>query len=225
MYQFITGPLLWLSLAIFVVGLIVRVVLYVRGLDWKLDRVPYGHFTSYGIKGAARSIFYWIIPFGTHNWRQKPGLTILTFTFHLGLVFTPLFLLAHAILLKERWGIGWPTWPGPVAEVMTIAVIVAGTCLVLRRIAYGEIRVMSTAYDYLLMAIALAPFITGYLAGHGAPGYRFWLMAHILSGEVMLVAIPFTKLSHMVLFFCSRAQLGMDYGIKRGGMKGRGLAW
>ncbi len=42
---------------------------------------------------------------------------------------------------------------------------------------------------------------------------------------MMLIAIPFTKLSHLVLFFCSRVQLGMDYGIKRGGMKGKGLVW
>jgi len=27
------------------------------------------------------------------------------------------------------------------------------------------------------------------------------------------------------LFFASRAQLGMDYGIKRGGAKGKGMAW
>jgi nitrate reductase gamma subunit len=50
-------------------------------------------------------------------------------------------------------------------------------------------------------------------------------MAHIICGEIMLIAIPFTKLSHMVMFFLSRGQLGMDYGIKRGGMKGKGLAW
>jgi hypothetical protein len=41
----------------------------------------------------------------------------------------------------------------------------------------------------------------------------------------MLAAIPFTKLSHFVLFFLSRAQIGMDFGIKRGGTKGKGLAW
>ena len=52
-----------------------------------------------------------------------------------------------------------------------------------------------------------------------------WVMAHIICGEIMLIAIPFTKLSHVILFFLSRAQIGMDYGIKRGGMKGKGLAW
>jgi hypothetical protein len=29
----------------------------------------------------------------------------------------------------------------------------------------------------------------------------------------------------VLLFFLSRAQLGMDFGIKRGGMKGKGMAW
>ena len=51
------------------------------------------------------------------------------------------------------------------------------------------------------------------------------MITHILCGELFLIAIPLTKLSHFILFFASRAQLGMDYGIKRGGMKGKGLAW
>jgi hypothetical protein len=75
------------------------------------------------------------------------------------------------------------------------------------------------------LAIVLAPFITGFLASHRIPNYSFWLIAHIICGEIFLIAIPLTKLSHFILFFLSRAQLGMDYGIKRGGMKGRGLAW
>jgi len=42
----------------------------------------------------------------------------------------------------------------------------------------------------------------------------------------MLIAVPFTKLSHFVLFFMSRGQIGMDFGIKRGGMKNpKGFAW
>jgi hypothetical protein len=63
------------------------------------------------------------------------------------------------------------------------------------------------------------------LAYHRAPDYYFWLMAHIISGHIFLIAIPLTKLSHFLLFFMTRAQLGMDYGIKRGGMKGKGMAW
>ena len=97
--------------------------------------------------------------------------------------------------------------------------------MIVRRIALPEVRILTTFYDYLLLLITVAPFVTGFLAFHLAPDYKFWVIAHILSGEIMLICIPFTKLSHIVMFFMSRAQLGMDYGIKRGGMKGKSFAW
>jgi nitrate reductase gamma subunit len=225
MYQLITGPLLWLSFGIFFIGVIVRVVRYIRGLNWQMDRVTYRVNVSYGIKGALRSIFSWLFPFGTRSWRAKPGMTVLFFVFHIGLIITPIFLTAHNILLKERLGISWPTIPDAVADLLTIAVMVCVVFFVLRRIAFPEVRILTTAYDYLLLAISVAPFVTGFLAGQQIPGYQGWFMAHIICGEIMLIAIPFTKLSHVVLFFMSRGQLGMDYGIKRGGMKGKGLAW
>lgn len=225
MYEFITGPLLWLSFGAFIVGVIVRMVLYIKGLDWQMDRVTYTVNVSHGIKGALRSVFFWLFPFGTRSWRQKPGMTILFFVFHIGLVITPIFLQAHNIILKERWGFSLWTLPEPIADVMTVAVIAAGLFLVLRRIAFAEVRILTTAYDYLLLAIAVAPFVTGLLARLQVSGYSSWMVAHIICGEIMLIAIPFTKLSHVVLFFLSRAQIGMDYGIKRGGMKGKGLAW
>jgi hypothetical protein len=71
----------------------------------------------------------------------------------------------------------------------------------------------------------VAPFITGFLAHHQVAEGNFWLIVHVLCGEVWLVAVPLTKLSHFILFFMSRAQLGMDFGIKRGGMKNKGMAW
>ena len=42
MYEFLTGPMLWAAFLIFVIGLARRVVLYIRGLDWRLERVAYG---------------------------------------------------------------------------------------------------------------------------------------------------------------------------------------
>jgi len=72
----------------------------------------------------------------------------------------------------------------------------------------------------------MLPFITGFLAAHNIGNYDFWVIVHVLCGEAMLIAVPFTKLSHFVLFFMSRGQIGMDFGIKRGGMKNpKGFAW
>ncbi len=225
MYQFVTGPLAWVAFGIFFIGVIVRIVLYIKGLDWKLDRVAYREQASYGLKGALRSICFWLLPFGTHSWRNNPGFTVLVFTLHIGLLVTPIFLLGHNILLKERFGFSLWTLPGGVADLLTVAVIVSAVLLVLRRIAFPEVRIITTAYDYLMLAIAVAPFISGLIAHHSASNYNFWLILHILCGELFLIAIPITKLSHFVLFFLSRAQIGMDFGIKRGGMKGSHMPW
>jgi nitrate reductase gamma subunit len=148
---------------------------------------------------------------GQEAGRKNPGFTFLVFLLHIGLLFTPIFLQGHNVLLKERWGISLWTIPESLADLLTIAVIVAAVFLALRRIALTEVRIITNAYDYLMLLIATAPFITGIIAHYQVANYQLWLILHILCGEIMLVAIPFTKLSHFVLFFASRAQLGMDY--------------
>jgi nitrate reductase gamma subunit len=65
------------------------------------------------------------------------------------------------------------------------------------------------------LAIVVAPFVTGFLAYHQWLGYKFWLILHILSGEIMLVAIPFTRLSHMFFFPMTRGYLGSEFGYVR----------
>ncbi len=226
MYQFITGPLLWLTFLVFVGGLAWRVYAYIKGLDWKLDRVAYGTQTAYGWRGALRSIGAWIVPFGSQGWKVKPIFTILFFVFHIGIVVTPLFLAGHLVILEMRFGFAWPALPMALADVLTVAMMCAGAFIIVRRIALPEVRIITSLYDYLLLGITIAPFFSGFMAVHQLGGdHVFWLYAHILSGELMLLAIPFTKLFHVVGFFLSRGQLGMDYGIKRGGMKGTNMAW
>ena len=225
MYQFVTGPLLWFSFIVFFIGCLVRVVFYIKGLDWQADRVAYRPNLSYGLKGAVRSTLSWLIPFGTRSWRNNPLFTLLFYIFHICLIVTPIFLTAHNIILKERWGFSFWTLPGKAADIMTLAVIITVVLIGLRRIALPEVRILSTFYDFIVLAIAIAPFVTGYIAHHTETNVQSWVIIHVLCGELMLIAIPFSKLSHFVLFFMSRAQIGMDYGIKRGGMKGSGIHW
>ena len=225
MYQFLTGPMLWLSFGVFIVGCAVRVIMYVRGLSWQLDRVAYGYHTSYAIGGALRSIIHWLIPFYSRNWRLKPAFTVVFFLFHLGLVFVPLFLYAHVMLWHERFGISLPSLPAGLADFLTIGVMLTFVVLTVRRLALPEVRIITTPQDFMILVISVLPFLTGFISAHSADEKPFWLLAHIVTGEIWLLAIPFTKLAHVVLFFMSRIQIGMDFGIKRGGMKGRGIVW
>jgi nitrate reductase gamma subunit len=225
MYDFLTGPMFWLSLSVCLIGMLVRFIFYFKGLNWQLDRVAYKAYPMQGLKGALKSIIKWLIPFGTFGWRKQPYMTVIFFGFHIGAVSVPLFLLAHNLFLKEKIGFSLMTLNPLLADLLSWAVVVCALFLALRRIALPEVRILTTSYDYLILLISVAPFITGLLARYEVGNYAFWLTLHILCGEVLLIAIPFTKLSHVVLFFASRAQLGMDYAIKRGGMKGKGMAW
>ena len=164
MYEFVTGPLAWLAFIVFFVGNVVKLVLYVRGLDWKLDRVTYSVNTSYGVRGALRSIAFWLMPYGTQSYRNNPGCTLALFVMHIGLILTPIFLLGHNLLFEERWGVSLPSLPEGVTDVLTVCVIVAALLLLLRRIALPEVRIITTAYDVLLLAIAVAPFVSGLIA-------------------------------------------------------------
>ncbi|MBW2604637.1 MAG: hypothetical protein JRE28_10040 [Deltaproteobacteria bacterium] len=225
MVYFLTGLGLWLSIGICLIGLLIRGMMYIKGLNWQLDRVAYTAHPRAGIKGAARSIFFWLLPFGTHGWRTQPFMTLVFFTFHTGAVFVPLFLAAHNMILKDKTGFSLPAMHQSPADILSWAVIVSAVFLLLRRVALPEVRILTTKNDYFILFLSVAPFITGLICRYELGDYSFWLPAHMISGEILLIAVPFTKLSHMLLFFMSRAQLGMDFGIKRGGMKGKGLDW
>lgn len=225
MYQFITGPLLWFSFLFFIIGCMVHVVLYIRGLDWKLDRVSYSKHIYYGVKGAFRSVFFWLLPFGTRSWRSNPGFTLIFLLLHSGILITPFFLQAHHVILRERWGISFWTIPDSVADVLTLGVMVAALILLLRRVALPKVRILTRPQDIAVLVITVLPFFTGFLAYHQVSDPNVWTLLHVLSGELMLIAIPLSKLSHFVKFFCSRIQLGIDFGVKRGGMKSKGMNW
>ena len=85
-----------------------------------------------------------------------------------------------------------------------------------RRLFLARVRIITTAYDYLVLLIAIAPFLTGYLAYHQWFDYSTVMTLHVLSGEAMLITLPFTKLGHMLFFFLYRFLIGSEYSFARG---------
>ncbi len=215
MMNLLTGPIFNVSLLVFVVGMILRVVLYVRGLDWRLERIAYGPQMGRGIPGAISSIIMWLVPGATHGWRRQPFIALGFFLLHVGAILLPFFLVGHTILLENATGISLPSLPMDVADGLTIASLVGLGILIVRRIVVKEARALTKCEDWLILILTTVPFVSGFMARF-APS-DLWTIIHIISGEVFLIVAPFTKLSHIVLFFMSRAQIGMDYAIKRGG--------
>jgi hypothetical protein len=68
----------------------------------------------------------------------------------------------------------------------------------------------------VILLIAVAPFLTGYFAYHQWFNYDTVMALHILSGEAMLITLPFTKLGHMLFFFLYRFLIGNEYSFAKG---------
>lgn len=207
-YQFVSGPLAWAAFAVFLGGSLWRLI-QMFSMVSKKERFIFSYMS---LKYSLRSIAHWITPFGTENWRRHPVLTIVTFAFHICLFVTPIFLLAHVVLWDEAFNLRWWALPDAWADAMTLIVI--GGCLffLVRRLIRPEVNYLTSASDYVILAIVAAPFVTGFLAYHQWFAYPFWATAHIFSAEVMLVAIPFTRLSHMLFSVFTRAYMGSEFG-------------
>lgn len=210
-YNFLKGPMVWVAFIIFICGSAYRVYSLITLA--KKDRVVYPYLS---LKYTLRSLIHWLIPFGSRNMRLHPWMTLFAFTFHAGLLFTPVFLYPHIFLWHEAWGIKWWSLPETAADIITVIVILCCVFFLLRRIFAPEVRFVTFASDYVILAIVAAPFITGFLAFHQiVVPYRPMIMLHMLLGEIMLIAIPFTRLSHMLSFWLTRAHTGSEYGVFR----------
>ena len=207
-YNLVSGPLAWVAFIVFIAGGLYRLIDMIRLVN-KKERFIFSYMSW---KYSFRSILHWIIPFGSEGWKNNPILTIVTFIFHTCLLIVPIFLLSHIILWDEAWNVSWWSLPDGVADIMTLIVIASCIFFLIRRVAAPEVQFVTTASDYIILAIVAAPFITGFFAYHQWFGYQVFVILHILSGEVMLMAIPFTRLSHMLFSPFTRAYMGSEYG-------------
>jgi nitrate reductase gamma subunit len=207
-YEFLTGPGVWAAFIIFIVGLSVRLT-YLYGVSKERDRVFYNHVN---LKWAFRSIIHWLIPLGSVSLRAQPVFAIAFFLFHICLLGVPIFLLSHNTLWQRAFGVSLPSLPDSIADVLTVVFLLSALVLLARRIVRAEVRFLSTAWDYTLLILTSAPFVTGFLAYHQIGPYKLTLTLHILFAEILLIIIPFSKLGHIVLFFFSRASLGFEMG-------------
>ena len=208
LYNFVSGPLAWLAFIIFIGGSLYRLINLIILVNRK-EKFIYSYLS---LKYGLRSILRWSIPFATENMRRHPALTIVAFAFHICLILTPIFLLAHVILVEESWNLSWWALPDGAAEIMTLIVIASCVFFLVRRLVSPEVQYVTSASDYVILAIVAAPFITGILAYWQWFGYQFLVILHILTGEIMLVAIPFTRLSHMLFAPLTRAYMGSEFG-------------
>lgn len=135
---------------------------------------------------------------------QHPSTTLVSVVFHLVLFTVPLFLKGHNLLMDSALGFSLPMISDTIADKLTLICLACCLYFLLRRLLVRRVRAITSFYDYLILLLAIIPFLTGFALYHKLLSYETVLNLHIISGQLMLVGIPFTRLSHMVVFFVLR---------------------
>jgi nitrate reductase gamma subunit len=196
--DFAKGPLFRLTFLIMVLGL-ARLLI----MDIYNAVVAYRNAGDKNLNwsDAARKTLQWLFPI-RRVLTARPFYSLISILFHIGLIIVPIFLLAHIQLWKSSLGMSWWSLPVFWADWLTIMTIATGLLLIIGRLASKNARHLSRPQDYIWPLLLILPFLTGYICASTvlAPGvYQTLLLIHILSGELIFVLIPFTKVAHCVL--------------------------
>ena len=235
LYQFASGTGVYITLVLFVGGLAVQLWRFQGQTQPKeLRRVPSAAPPAPAGKRAAperRPGFWGLVdlaervgePVGrlqTRLSRSVAGthstITVVTLTFHLLLIVTPIFLGAHNTLIRDSLGYSLPAFPEALSDFLTFVVLICLGVFLFRRMFMRRVRAITSAYDYFVLLITAAPFVTGFLCYHQWGPYMPLLTAHVITGELMLILIPFTRLGHALFFFLYRFFMDHEYSFGQG---------
>lgn len=193
-----SGPLMRFTLAILLLGLLRLIILTAWDLVIAVrrandKRIPYGTvFTN---------TLSWLLPFKRIG-RTRHFYSIASFTFHIGILASTIFLGNHIEIINRIIGLRWIAITKPIIDLLALVMILSGSYLLATRIYAPASRALSKSMDYVLLIILLGISSSGYVAGQSwnPIPYDLLMLGHTLMAGALLLAIPFTKISHCVLF-------------------------
>ncbi len=196
----VRGPAMQFSLAVFFLGVVLRLLeMWLLGHPRDLSRPRGGGFTA-----GLRTMWHRSLP-GPGMLQREPLVFLGGYTFHLGFFISLVFFAPHIELFHGVWGIRWPGLPASLIDLIAVISITALVALVVHRMVHPVRRFLSNFGDYLAWTVTFLPLLTGYMVAHEAVlPYTQMLTAHILSVELLLIVLPFTKLTHSFTIFLTR---------------------
>ncbi|OFW41422.1 MAG: hypothetical protein A3J29_19195 [Acidobacteria bacterium RIFCSPLOWO2_12_FULL_67_14b] len=191
------GPVFIFSFSFMVLGLARHVALTV----WEAGRtMRRAGDRSLPLVAIGRATLKWLFPAGAIA--RNALFSSTSVLFHAAILVVPIFLAGHIALWTRAFGIGWPAIPNGVADVLTLLAIVTAVALAVQRLTARATRAISRPSDHLVLLAVALPFATGFLTMHPALNpfsFESTMLLHVMSGNLVLVLMPLTKLSHAVL--------------------------
>ena len=223
LYELVRGPLMIGTLIFFLVGLALRVFQLFK-FTYHLPRTAPPTDDSRTIKprliDRLHVIWQLLRRMRTHYRNSIFGMTPvtmwLTVVYHLIIVLAVCFTQGHNVLLDLSWGFSFPSIPDKTMDLLTIFVLVVSLYYLLRRAFSAKLKFPYIFRDYLAILATATPFVTGFIAYHQWFDYRTVIICHMLSGQLMLIALLYTKLGHLIFYFFGRFYLQGELNLTRG---------
>jgi len=196
--EFARGPLFRVTFAIMILGILRILILDIWGL---IEATRKAADKNIPWSLAFRKTIAWLFPIKRIG-AKRPVYSIISVIFHVGLLIVPIFLYAHVQLWKGGLGFGWFALNKDWADILTLITILGALALFIGRVAFIESRQLSRKQDYFWPLLLSIPFVTGFVCANMAvspASYQFFMLVHILAGELIFVLLPFTKIAHCVL--------------------------
>jgi nitrate reductase gamma subunit len=204
------GPLFQAALAVFALGMLVRLVeIFMLGRAHNYA-APRGS----AVLGGLRTTYKRFEP-DPGTFKAAPFDVVVGMIWHIGFIVALLLFIPHVELIKSTFGIAWPALPNPVVDAVTAITLLGLLAALVHRLAHPVKRFLSTPEDYLIWGVTFLVMLTGWLAYHRIINpYPLALGIHILAAEIFLVVLPFTKLTHIFTAFVARYYNGAIFGRK-----------
>jgi nitrate reductase gamma subunit len=206
----VRGPGFQIASIIFAAGITLRVVeILMLGRKKNLAEAKGAEMSS-----GLRTIVSRTVP-DASTFKRSAFTVITGYVFHIGL-FVVIFLYApHILFFKDVAHISWPALPSTVIDAVAVITIIALAALLVHRLKDPVKRFLSTFDDYISWFVTILPLITGYIAFHriGMPAPSL-IAIHLLSVELLMIVLPFTKLMHLFTIFLARWYNGAISGYR-----------
>jgi len=211
--NFIKGPLFTLSLFIFIFGLIYKFFrIFMLGIPTNKAKPKGSPFAS-TIKMLLLKPLY---VFGFKDVLSKRTVTFIAgFLFHIFFLLLIFFIPWHEFVWEKILGIELFYFNATISNILAYGAVVSLVILWLSRFANPVTRLLSGKDEHFANFLILLVLISGIVANKwaGEANYPTVLSSHILLAEILLIYIPFSRLSHFMTYFVSVALYGRSIGI------------
>jgi len=191
--SWLSGPLFRFSLTVAIAG---SLSLFVQNAMILVAAEP-----THPVRALGQGLRRWLDPLARSR-RNPWWVEVLVWASAAGVVVVPLFYLGHARLWGHSLGLLWPAVPAAWSDLLTRATMVTLGALLVARLLDRSVRRSWSLLDWAPVVLAFVAFVSGYLVAHPgrsplAPDTA--ALCHFLSADLLLVLLPFTRVSRCVL--------------------------